>query len=110
MRGRAILADEVGLGKTVEAGIVLKELLVRGLARKVLILTPASLVTQWRGGGWQKFGIGGGVAAPGRGEPGRGGVGAARPAGGGSVRRGAGRGGGRECHEYAVVPLLAPAS
>ena len=57
MRGRAILADEVGLGKTVEAGIVLKELLVRGLARKVLILTPASLVTQWREEMSQKFGI-----------------------------------------------------
>src|SRR5690242_21786330 len=40
MGGRAILADEVGLGKTIEAGIILKELLVRGLARRVLILTP----------------------------------------------------------------------
>jgi SNF2 family DNA or RNA helicase len=49
MNGRAILADEVGLGKTIEAGIVLKELTVRGLARRVLILTPAALVEQWRG-------------------------------------------------------------
>ena len=48
MRGRALLADEVGLGKTIEAGIILKELSLRGLARKILILTPASLVTQWR--------------------------------------------------------------
>ncbi len=47
MLGRAILADEVGLGKTIEAGIILKELAVRGLARRVLILTPASLVDQW---------------------------------------------------------------
>lgn len=47
MHGRAILADEVGLGKTIEAGIILKELAVRGLAQRVLILTPASLVTQW---------------------------------------------------------------
>jgi SNF2 family DNA or RNA helicase len=47
MSGRAILADEVGLGKTIEAGIILKELAVRGLARRALILTPASLVTQW---------------------------------------------------------------
>src|SRR5258705_13168544 len=38
MLGRAILADEVGLGKTIEAGIILKELAVRGLARRVLIL------------------------------------------------------------------------
>jgi SNF2 family DNA or RNA helicase len=48
MVGRALLADEVGLGKTIEAGIVLKELAVRGLARRVIILTPASLVDQWQ--------------------------------------------------------------
>src|SRR5436190_16661036 len=42
MGGRAILADEVGLGKTIEASIVYKELAVRGLARRALILTPAS--------------------------------------------------------------------
>src|SRR5919205_501180 len=55
MGGRAILADEVGLGKTIEAGIVLKELTVRGLARRVLILTPAALVEQWRGELESKF-------------------------------------------------------
>ena len=48
MGGRAILADEVGLGKTIEAGIILKELIVRGLARRILIITPASLVAQWQ--------------------------------------------------------------
>jgi SNF2 family DNA or RNA helicase len=48
MGGRAILADEVGLGKTIEAGIILKELGVRGLARRILILTPAALVDQWQ--------------------------------------------------------------
>ncbi|WEK55489.1 MAG: SNF2-related protein [Candidatus Cohnella colombiensis] len=47
MRGRAILADEVGLGKTIEAGLILKEYLLRGLAKRVLILVPASLVLQW---------------------------------------------------------------
>lgn len=47
MNGRAILADEVGLGKTLEAGLILKELMIRGVAKKVLILTPASLVNQW---------------------------------------------------------------
>jgi SNF2 family DNA or RNA helicase len=47
MNGRAILADEVGLGKTIEAGLILSELAARGLAQRVLILTPASLVTQW---------------------------------------------------------------
>lgn len=47
MNGRAILADEVGLGKTIEAGLVLKEYMIRGLVRKALILVPASLVNQW---------------------------------------------------------------
>src|SRR6478609_7742542 len=48
MRGRAILADEVGLGKTIEAALVLSELRMRGLARRVLVVTPAGLVEQWR--------------------------------------------------------------
>jgi SNF2 family DNA or RNA helicase len=47
MQGRAILADEVGLGKTIEAGIVLSELRLRGLAGRVLVLAPAGLVGQW---------------------------------------------------------------
>lgn len=56
MHGRAILADEVGLGKTIEASIILKELAVRGLAQRILILTPASLVTQWCEELQEKFG------------------------------------------------------
>jgi SNF2 family DNA or RNA helicase len=56
MGGRAILADEVGLGKTIEAGIVLRELLMRGLVESVLVLTPASLVTQWQAELSEKFG------------------------------------------------------
>jgi SNF2 family DNA or RNA helicase len=48
MQGRAILADEVGLGKTIEAGIVLSELRLRGLADRALVLAPAGLVGQWR--------------------------------------------------------------
>jgi SNF2 family DNA or RNA helicase len=48
MRGRALLCDEVGLGKTVEAGLILHEYRVRGLVHNALILTPASLTTQWR--------------------------------------------------------------
>jgi len=47
LHGRAILADEVGLGKTIEAGLIIKEYLLRGLVRKILILVPASLVLQW---------------------------------------------------------------
>ncbi len=46
--GSAILADEVGLGKTMEAGIILKEFLISGLAKSVLILVPPSLVYQWQ--------------------------------------------------------------
>ena len=45
--GTALLADEVGLGKTITAGMVLKEFIVRGLVTKALILTPPSLVDQW---------------------------------------------------------------
>jgi SNF2 family DNA or RNA helicase len=47
LRGRALLSDEVGLGKTVEAGLVIKELLMRGMARRFLVLTAPSLVDQW---------------------------------------------------------------
>lgn len=47
MHGKAILADEVGLGKTIEAGLIIKEYMIRGLASKVLVLVPASLVLQW---------------------------------------------------------------
>src|SRR5690606_24787461 len=51
------LADEVGLGKTIEAGLILKEYMIRGLVRKVLILVPASLVLQWVRELNQKLGI-----------------------------------------------------
>ncbi|MCX5799814.1 MAG: SNF2-related protein [Candidatus Eisenbacteria bacterium] len=53
--GRVLLADEVGLGKTVEAGLVLKEYLLRGLVKRALILVPVSLLTQWREELWNKF-------------------------------------------------------
>ncbi len=56
-RGRAILADEVGLGKTVEAGLILKEYIMRGLVRSALVLTPSSLVHQWQGELRDKFDI-----------------------------------------------------
>ena len=56
-RGRAMLCDEVGLGKTIEAGIILLEYILRGLVRRVLILSPPSLVTQWQEEMETKFGL-----------------------------------------------------
>ena len=52
-----ILADEVGLGKTMEAGLILEELRLRGLADRTLVITPAGLVTQWREELERKFGV-----------------------------------------------------
>lgn len=57
MRGRAILADEVGLGKTIEAGLVLSELRMRGSADRALVVVPAGLVGQWREELERKFGL-----------------------------------------------------
>lgn len=48
LRGRALLCDEVGMGKTVEAGIIALEYILRGLVRRVLVLAPPSLVEQWQ--------------------------------------------------------------
>lgn len=47
-RGRALLSDEVGLGKTIEAAMVLKEYIQRGMVKSALILTPTPLVSQWK--------------------------------------------------------------
>jgi SNF2 family DNA or RNA helicase len=47
LNGSALLADEVGLGKTITSALVLKECIVRGFVKNVLILTPPSLVNQW---------------------------------------------------------------
>lgn len=57
MNGRILLADEVGLGKTIEAGIILKELIMRGEINRVLILAPASLLGQWQVEMADKFGL-----------------------------------------------------
>ncbi|WP_176230082.1 SNF2-related protein, partial [Candidatus Hakubella thermalkaliphila] len=55
--GRALLCDEVGLGKTIEAGMLIKEYLMRGMVKNVLVLTPAPLVSQWKEEMQAKFGI-----------------------------------------------------
>ena len=79
MRGRAILADEVGLGKTIEAGLVLSELRMRGLADRALVITPAGLVDQWREELERKFGLPTTIAARGGCGAGVAGRGPARP-------------------------------
>jgi superfamily II DNA or RNA helicase len=57
LRGRALLSDEVGLGKTIESGLVIKELLTRGMVKRFLILTVPSLVDQWEEELSDKFGL-----------------------------------------------------
>lgn len=52
-----LLADDVGLGKTVEAGLILSELIQRRRVRRVLVLCPASLRTQWKQEMWEKFSL-----------------------------------------------------
>ena len=52
---RYILADEVGLGKTIEAGMIIKELKSRGLVQRVLVVCPTGLVTQWSTEMQEKF-------------------------------------------------------
>jgi superfamily II DNA or RNA helicase len=56
-RGRALLADEVGLGKTIEALMILREYQLRGMARRALILVPPALLGQWVGELTEKAGI-----------------------------------------------------
>ena len=46
-RVRYLFADEVGLGKTIEAGLVMRELKLRGLAERILVIAPKSLAVQW---------------------------------------------------------------
>jgi hypothetical protein len=56
-RVNLLIADDVGLGKTVEAGLILTELLLRRRIQRVLILTPASLRLQWREEMWERFAL-----------------------------------------------------
>ena len=46
-RVRYLLADEVGLGKTIEAGLIMRELKLRGVVRRTLVVAPKGLVNQW---------------------------------------------------------------
>ncbi len=56
-RVNLLIADDVGLGKTIEAGLVCQELIIRHRARKILIVCPAALQLQWRDQMRDKFGL-----------------------------------------------------
>lgn len=54
---RALLCDEVGLGKTIEAGLVIRQLIISGRVRRCLILTPAAVLRQWQEELYEKFNL-----------------------------------------------------
>jgi superfamily II DNA or RNA helicase len=56
-RVNLLIADDVGLGKTIESGLVCQELLLRHRARRILIVCPSALQIQWRDQMWDKFGL-----------------------------------------------------
>ncbi|MFD7461030.1 MULTISPECIES: DISARM system SNF2-like helicase DrmD [unclassified Streptomyces] len=56
-RVNLLLADDVGLGKTIEAGLVVQELLLRGRARRTMVVCPAGLTLKWRDEMAEKFGL-----------------------------------------------------
>jgi superfamily II DNA or RNA helicase len=54
---RVLIADEVGLGKTIQAGLIVAELMARGAAERALVVTPAGLREQWSGELSERFGL-----------------------------------------------------
>src|SRR5207245_6307901 len=54
---RFVLADDPGAGKTIMAGLYIRELVMRADARRILIVAPGSLVEQWRDEMFEKFGL-----------------------------------------------------
>jgi SNF2 family DNA or RNA helicase len=54
---RYLLADDPGAGKTIMAGLLCKELMIRGDVERCLVVAPGSLVEQWQDELWQKFGL-----------------------------------------------------
>jgi len=63
---RLLIADDVGVGKTIEAGLIARELLDRGIARRMAVLCPAHLCDQWESELRDKFGIAAAVVQPSR--------------------------------------------
>src|SRR5690606_27526197 len=62
---RLLIADDVGIGKTIEAGLVAAELLAQGSARRLTVLCPPSLATQWQQELSEKFGMDAELVLPG---------------------------------------------
>lgn len=56
-RVNLFIADDVGLGKTIEAGLILREMIMRQKVKRIVISCPASLVTQWQGEMEARFGL-----------------------------------------------------
>ncbi len=54
---RLLIADEVGLGKTISAGLILRQAILAGLAKRILILTPKSVQIQWQNELYEKFNL-----------------------------------------------------
>lgn len=54
---RLLIADEVGLGKTIEAGLILRHTWISGLAKRILILAPKAVLKQWQGELYEKFNL-----------------------------------------------------
>lgn len=63
---RLLIADDVGVGKTIEAAMIVRELLDRGLAKRLAVICPAHLCDQWEMELWEKFGLETAVIQPSR--------------------------------------------
>ena len=54
---RLLIADEVGLGKTIEAGLIIRHIWISGLAKRILIMAPAGVLPQWQSELYEKFNL-----------------------------------------------------